>query len=164
MEINEDKSMILNAGTSRTSVFENFKITLNLKYLGLDFIGRGRLWKSQREKIKSKPRGMIYNLRCIADHTLSKLRNVDMMWNSELLPATLYGMELITLTNEIVKEMEVMQGLCATHSQHIHVLIGTVTSKCTQRDTTDTTVVCIDSVVCQYRNAHNSINFFSIYH
>ena len=110
MEINESKSVLLNAGSSSLLEVRGISADDHMRYLGIDFSEGVNYWKHQQRKISNKGKGMIYNLKCIADNTMNKARNVNLMWNGELLPATLFGTEIITINKSLYNELEVYQN------------------------------------------------------
>jgi hypothetical protein len=132
--INKDKTKIITRGRKKGNYekieefltkdsFEGF-----LKYLGIKVSEGGNIWKIRREDMVNKMRNKINAMESIARNTVDPVNMTELIWNGEVIPAGLYGCEMVTMTKQVLEKLEKLQGdtlrklFKATKSTNIDVL------------------------------------------
>ena len=110
MEINFTKSSIMVKGNKQLKENMGIEIRDNLKYLGLNYVGRGSIWKKQREIMKNKAISMSAKIVPLAKETVDCIGMTDMLWTGEALPSILYGTEVVVMTKETIASLEKQQN------------------------------------------------------
>ena len=111
LTLNEDKTKIIGKGTKFTKhpIINEDSWEGHLKYLGLH-IGEGNMWKMQREIMEKTMINKRNAMHAIAEQTLENVDITNLIWNGEVLPAVLYGCEVITMTRTLLKTLNTQQG------------------------------------------------------
>ena len=111
LEINKEKSNVLIFNLEQQpDTIENIKVVDKIKYLGLEIDNKKNYFKTQRQHILEKAKKMANLTYCIIEKSCNKLLIGKTYWKSIILPSILYGTNIINLSEDDIKDLQIIEN------------------------------------------------------
>ena len=110
--LNEDKTKIISSDKLYNHPLLNQESWEGyLKYLGLYIEDSNHMWKLQRELMGKNLIKKRNEMHAIIDQSLDKFNLADLIWKGEVIPAALYGCEIVIMTKTLLKQLNTQQNV-----------------------------------------------------
>ena len=106
------KSKVLQVrGREKLETVGNFEGVKEVKYLGLKVGGYGRdIFKYEREDVVRKAQEKAAQIKAYIKKSYDKTTVGKAIWKLQMMPAIMYGKQIIILTKKIIKKLQVIEN------------------------------------------------------